>query len=236
MRLLLGIIFCLILPTTASASLTSQLYTGDAFTVSPGKVQLRSYYNSSFGGPQRVVGGSFTFGATKSVDAKLSYGYLWNNAGQDVRIGPNIGVKWRFIGDGVRKPSAAVSTLYAINEGIGGESHKNDFGSLLIVQYPVAPMVYLANFGHVWVGDEDAFDLRYVSFAAGRFFSGRRLGALEYSQLSRLGRPYGRHTNQVTAAFAYSSNESLTYTGQLGYLWSGLNSNYNLTLGISLYL
>lgn len=236
MRFLAAIIFCLILPTMASASLTSQLYTGDAVTVPQGKVQIQSYFNSSFGGAQRVAGGSLTFGATKSLDAKLGYGYLWNNVGQDVRLGPNIGVKWRFVGDGLRRPSVAISSLYAINEGVGGKSHKNDFGSLLIVQYPVMPMVYLANFGHVWAGDSDASDLRYISFAAARIFSKQKLAALEYSQLSRLGKPYGRHTNQLTAAFAYSSNETLTYTGQLGYLWSSQNNNFNLTLGISLFL
>lgn len=234
MRLLAAIIICLIIPAAALASLTSQLYTGDAITVPPGKVQLQSYFNSSFGGVQRVAGGNFTFGATESLDAKLGYGYLWNNVGPDVRLGPNLGVKWRFVGDGLRQPSVAVSSLYAINEGVGGRSHKNDFGSLLIVQYPLMPVILLANLGHVWVGDDEASDLRYISFAAGRIFSKHKLAALEYSQLTRV--DFGRSTQQLTAAFVYAPKESLSYTAQLGYLWPSQNTNYNLTLGISLYL
>jgi hypothetical protein len=220
----------------AFASLTSQLYTGDAVTVPAGKVQLQSYYNSSFGGAQRVAGGNFTFGATKSIDAKLGYGYLWNNVGPDVRLGPNLGVKWRFVGDGLREPSVAISSLYAINEGVGGKSHKNDFGSLLIVQYPVMPVIFLANLGHVWVGDDNASDLRYISFAAGRIFSKHKLGALQYSELTRLDRPSSRNTNQLTAAFVYAPKDSLSYTAQLGYLWPNQSSKFNLTLGVSLYL
>jgi hypothetical protein len=222
------------MPAAALASLTSQLYTGDAITVPPGKVQLQSYYNSSFGGPTRVAGGSLTFGTTKSLDTKLSFGYLWNNVGQDVRLGPNIGVKWRFVGDGIHQPSVAVSPLYAINEGVGGRSHKNDFGSLLIVQYPVMPVIFLANLGHVWVGDDEASDLRYISFAAGRIFSKHKLAALEYSQLTRI--DFGRSAQQLTAAFAYAPKDTLSFTAQLGYLWPSQNADYNLTLGVSLYL
>ena len=235
MRSLILIIFIL-LPLHVHAALTNDLYTGDATTVGAGKYQLKSYFDSSFGGAQRIAGGSLTYGPTQNVDARLGFGYLWNDIGQNVRLGPNIGVKWRFIGDGLRKPSVAISSLFAINEGVGGKSHKNDWGGLFIVQYPIKPVILLANLGHVLVGDDNASDLRYVSFAAAHFLSKRSLTALEYSQLSRLTGPASGYKSQIAAAYVYAPNQSINYSAQIGYLWPDSDTKFHMTLGISLYL
>jgi hypothetical protein len=226
----------ILFPLRAYAALTNDLYTGDTTTVGAGKYQLKSYFDLSFTGSQRIAGGSLTYGPTQNVDTRLGYGYLWNDVGQNARLGPNIGVKWRFIGDGLRKPSAAISSLFAINEGVGGKPHKNDWGALFIVQYPIKPVILLANFGHVLVGDDNASDLRYVSFAAAHFLSKRSLTALEYSQLSRLTGPTSGYRSQIAAAYVYAPNQSINYSAQLGYLWPESDTKLHLTLGISVYL
>jgi len=235
LRCLILVVFILF-PLRAYAALTNDLYTGDTTTVGAGKYQLKSYFDLSFTGSQRIAGGSLTYGPTQNVDTRLGYGYLWNDVGQNARLGPNIGVKWRFIGDGLRKPSAAISSLFAINEGVGGKPHKNDWGALFIVQYPIKPVILLANFGHVLVGDDNASDLRYVSFAAAHFLSKRSLTALEYSQLSRLTGPTSGYRSQIAAAYVYAPNQSINYSAQLGYLWPESDTKLHLTLGISVYL
>lgn len=237
MRPLLTIILGLAVCTRAFAGATSQLYTGDAVTVPPGQVMVQSYYDSTFGGPQRAAGGSLTFGATPRLDAKLGYGHLWNNIGPDVRLGPNFGMKWRFVGDGTRKLSVALSSLWAINSGIDNNSHKNDWGGLLIVQYPIKPSIFLANIGRVWIGDNDSPDLRYFALAAARFLSQRMPVAVEYSNLEQLSSsPRARSIEQIVGAVIYVPNQKLSYSAQLAYQPLSHESHFHLTLGISAYL
>ncbi|MHB9038107.1 MAG: hypothetical protein ACYC64_15730 [Armatimonadota bacterium] len=237
MRVLFIILFSLPICMQALASPTSQLYTGDAWTVPPGVVQFQSYYDTTFGGAQRVAGGSLTVGATKRLDAKLGYGHLWNNVGPDVRLGPNIGVKWRVLGDGAKKPSLAFSSLYAINNGVGGKPHKNDYGGLVIVQYPTKPAIFLVNLGRVLVGDEQVSDLGYFAFAAARFVRSRTLVALEYAALRRVDEtPQERSIEQIAAAIVYAPSQRLNYTLQLADLLIEGDPVMHLSLGISMYL
>ncbi|MCE5314712.1 MAG: hypothetical protein ABFD49_03035 [Armatimonadota bacterium] len=237
MRALITILFWAIC-ANAAASPTSQLYTGDAVTVPPGITQFQCYYDAAFGGSQRVAGGSLTFGATNRLDAKLGYGYLWNNVGPDVRLGPNIGVKWRVVGDGAKEPSLAFSSLFAINDGVGGKPHKNDFGELMIVQYPTKPAILLLNYGRVWVGDTHASDIGYFAFAAARFIKPHTLlAALEYSALRRvMNTRQERSIEQIAAALVYAPDKSHSYTLQLADLLIEDSSTMHLSLGISLNL
>lgn len=236
MKLLFTAIFCLIFPQFIWAA-SDLLYTGNAVTVTPGQTQLISYFDSSFGGPQRVAGGSLTHGIAKRSDVKLGYGYLWNNIGADVRLGPNFGLKWRFIGDAKLKPSVAVSSLVSINEGVGGKSHKNDYGSLVIVQYPTKPIIYLLNLGRVWIGDNNKPDMFYLGFAAARYLHPHTLIALEYNMFERI-HPINnipKIDDQVAVGLVYSTSHNLNYGIQYGYLPHGKNIHMHMTFGISTY-
>lgn len=215
---------------------TSQLYTGDAFTVPPGKTLLQIYYDSTFGGPQRLNGASMYFGTGWNTNIKLAYAYLWNNIGPDARLGPQIGYKWRFIGDGARKPSMAFSCLYAINNGTIKQAHGNDFGSLLIFQYPVKNYIYLANAGRVWVGDKALPDLEYFSFAAGKFTNPRTLVALEYSRLARMSANWPQPpADQLALGLVYNPDIGPGYSVQFAYLPNNPRISFHMTFQISNY-
>lgn len=235
MRSLFAAIFLLLISAQHIWGSTSQLYTGDAVTVLPGKIQLQSYYDTTFGGPQRIAGASSTFGMTKQSDVRLGYGYLWNDVGPDVRLGPNVGVKWRVLGDGNRKPSLALSALYAIGNGAVNKPHNNDYGGLLIIQYPTKPAIMLINYGHAWIGG-DAPDLRYFGFAAARYTSHRTLIALEYTNIKRINNPdQFRAAKQITAAVVYTASHLLSYSAQYSILPPSHSANH-LTLGININL
>lgn len=234
MKALFTILLCLAIRGPVFALATNLLYTGDALTVAPGHVQAQASYDSTFGGPQRAAGAALTFGTAKRVDARLGYGYLWNDVGPDVKLGPNIGVKWRVIGDGRREPSVAFSTLCAINNGIGGKTHKSDFGEMLIVQYPTKPVIFLLNIGHAWIGDNGAPDVGYFGLAAVRKVSPRALAALEYTKLDRLGGSIPQpDIEQISAGLVYMPTHAWAYGLQLSYLPLSPNTRFHLTLGVS---
>lgn len=237
MKSLFTILLCLAISEPAFALATNLLYTGDAITVPPGRVQFQASYDSTFGGPQRAGGFAFTFGATKRLDVRLANGRLWNDVGPDVKLGPNIAVKWRVIGDGPRNPAIAFSTLYAINNGIDGKPHKNDVGELLIVQYPTRPAIFLLNLGHAWVGDTGAPDVNYLGLAAARKVSPRTLVALEYTKLDRIGGTVQRpDIEQISAGLVYKTSHNWAYSAQFSYLPLSSNTRYHLAFGVSTYL
>ena len=51
MKSLFTILMCLAIYQPAFALATNLLYTGDAVTVAPGRVQFQAGYDSTFGGP-----------------------------------------------------------------------------------------------------------------------------------------------------------------------------------------
>lgn len=236
MRFLFTVFFCLATCSQAVALARDQLYTGDASTVPLGKTQAQAYYDSTFSGPQRVAGGSLTFGAAERMDVRVGYGYLWNNLGPDFKLGPNVGLKWRPIGDGKREPSIAFSCVGAFNSGQGGRSHKNDYGALAIAQYWTKPVIFLLNYGHVWVGDTNSPDLRYLGFALARFLNKHALAALQYTALESENSPRPHAPDQIVAGFVYFASKGLSYSAQLAYLPFGRTVHVHLTLGISAYL
>lgn len=213
-----------------------QLYTGTASTVPPGKRQFQVYYNTNFGGGTRLSGTSLTFGATENADVRLAYGYLWNTFGPNVQLGPTVAAKWRFIGDGRRKPSVSVSGLYAINQDSDRMFRKNDAGGLLVVQYPTKPVVFLGNFGRVWVGD-DIPDLRYAALALAKPLTPRVLVAAQYIDVSQIdgGGPPTRQLTQYVGAVVYQEREKLGYSLQLGYVPDARQSHWNVTVGYAVY-
>jgi len=234
LKYLFSIFLCLVICAGALAG-TSQLYTGDAVTVAPGHAMFQSYYDASFGGPQRIAGSSLTFGATRKMDVRIGYGYLWSDIGPDVTLGPNIGMKWRFLGDGKRKPSMALSSLYSIDNKVGGKARKNDYGGLLILQYPTRPAIFLVNYGRVWIGESGSPDLRYFAFAAARYLNPDMLVALEYSDLERIGQSAKSGSGeQVAAGAVFSPGREWSYSAQLAYLPLGRNIHWHMTLGVSL--
>jgi hypothetical protein len=222
-------------PRLASALGNNQLYTGDPSTVAPGKTQFQLYTDTSRAAQTRVGGVAFRHGLTRNTELKLAYSYLWNAAGPNVQLGPNIGLKWRFIGDGRKKPSMAISGLYVINHDIAGRSRKNDTGATLIGSYPTRYAELLGNYGHVWVG-EKAPDLRYLSLAAVRPVAKTTVVALEYSSVARIGaggpRPLGR---QWAAGLVYGSGSGWSYGLQVGYLLDNPRSKWHTTLGVATY-
>lgn len=210
-----------------------QLYTGDARTVQPGRTQFQIYYNTTYKADVRLGGTSFTFGATGNSDVKLSYGYLWNYRGPDVRLGPSLGAKWRFMGNGRTDPSASISCLYALNEGRIGTSRRNDVGGLLVLQYPTRYAVLLGNVGRVWTGG-DTPDAVYLAFAAGRLVSPKVLMAAQYVELDDLGGgPVSRNLHSYVGAVVYLPNRSLGYSLQIGYSPAARISHWNTTIGFS---
>lgn len=210
-----------------------QLYTGSATTVAPGEVQFQFFYNTIFTGGLRLTGTSFTFGATGNADVKLGYGFLWNDTGPNAQIGPTIGAKWRLVGNGRTNASVAVSGLYAINQGVGGENRKNDAGGLLILQYPTRYVVLLANYGRVWVGDNIP-DLRYVAVALAKPMTPRTLVAAQYISVSQIGMgPPGRQLEQYVGAIVYQAKHRTGYSLQVGFAPNGQRSHWNSTFGLS---
>lgn len=214
----------------------NQLYTGDPSTVAPGKTQFQLSTDTSRPKQTRLGGIAFRHGLTGSTELKIAYSYLWNFNGPDVQIGPNAGIKWRFLGDGRRKPSLAVSALYVINHSVGGRSRKNDYAATLIGSYPTRHAELLANYGRVWVGDERAPDLRYLSLAVVRPVGKRTIGALEYSSFTRIGsggpRPLGR---QWAVGLVYAGKSNWSYAAQVGYLMDNPRFKWHTSLGVATY-
>lgn len=232
----LACIFILIcLPASAYALASNQLYTGDPSTVPPGKTQLQLYTDSTYPGRSRIGGVIFTRGITDNIDARFAYSYLWNFNGPNTQIGPNLGLKWRFLGDGYAKPSLAISTLAVLNQNIGGQSRKSDYASTLLASYPLKNVELLFNFGHVWIGDNFP-DLRYLGLAAVGRISKYTLTALEYSSLERVDRGGPPVLgNQIAAGIVYGKPNRWIYSFQVGYLPEGVRVKWHTTLGVSTY-
>jgi hypothetical protein len=219
-------------PANSHAIGSDQLYTGDAWTVPPGKTQALVFTDATWPARTRLGGIQLRPGVTGNVDAKIAYSYLWNFNGPNAQFGPNVGLKWRFAGNGLTDPSLAVSTLYAINTRVGSAPHKNDIGATLIGSCPVRNGEVLADFGHVWAGD-NVPDLRFVSFAFAQRTATRTLVALEYSSIQRLGggKPSGPG-HQVAAAVVYGDRMGWTYSAELGYLPDAQHVRWHATFGI----
>lgn len=222
-----------LLPSVAVALGQDQLYTGTAVTTPPGKLQYQIYYNTTFSGGARLGGTSFTYGASRSADVRVGYSYLWNYRGPDVQLGPNLALKWRFMGNGSTNPSASVSCMYALNEGLANQTRRNDVGGLLILQYPTRWCTLLGNLGRVWVGGENP-DARFVAFAAGRMVTRRVLVAGQYVELASLGGgPRSRDVTNYVLGVVYIPSERLSYGLQIGYVPQARFSHWNATLGFS---
>jgi hypothetical protein len=232
----LALIMCLAACSPTLGLGQDQLYTGDAETVPPGDVQFQLFYNTAFSAGFKLSGTSFTFGATHNLDVKLSYGYLWNDRGPNVQIGPNVGTKWRFLGNGRTDTSASLSALYAINRRVGGQTQKNDIGGLLVLQHPTRLAILLLNLGRVWVG-EDLPDLRYLAAAAARRAGPRVLLAAEYIEVGQLGSgPPSRSQKQYVLALVYQAKQRTSYSLQLGNSPTAKLSHWNVTFGFSKFL
>lgn len=234
MRVIACIALLICLPVSAFALGSNLLYTGDASTVPPGQTQLLLLTDATHPSRTRIGGINLRPGITSNVDAKFAYSYLWNLAGPNAQLGPNLGVKWRFAGDGVKRPSLAISSLYLINQDIGGRSHKNDWAATLIASYPSRVGEILLNYGHVWVGDNIP-DLRYIGAALVRPVSKHVVVALEYSSLQRVGQGPRALGNQVSAGIVYIQRQAWSYGLQVGYLPEGANVQWHTTLGAATY-
>jgi len=234
-RVLACAFFLICAPAWAFGLGSNLLYTGDATTVAPGKTQFLLFTDSTYPARARIGGINLRPGLTGNLDAKIGYSYLWNFSGPNAQLGPNLGLKWRFAGDGRKKPSLAVSTLYVINTDVGGRSHKNDWAATLIASYPTRAAEVLFNYGRVWVGD-DVPDLRYVGVALVRPVSKHTLTALEYASLERIG-PGGPAAlgKQVSAGLVYAQPKSWSYGFQIAYLPEGVRVKWHTTLGVATY-
>lgn len=234
MRTLALVCLLTLAPVWALALGNNQLYTGDPSTVSPGKTQFQLYTDASKPNQARLGGVAFRRGLTSNTELKLAYSYLWNFDGPDVSTGPNMGIKWRFAGDGRKKPSLAVSALWA-RTGISGQPNRDDRGATLIGSYPTRYGEILANFGRVWIGSNTP-DLRFVSLAAVRPVAKRTIVALEYSSLTRIGSggpsPLGR---QIAAGMVYLSGSGWSYGFQAGYLVDNPKFKWHTTVGVATY-
>jgi hypothetical protein len=223
----------LLLPLRAFALGNNQLYTGDASTVPPGKTQFQLFTDHTFGVQTRLAGTAFRFGTSKNTEAKLAYSYLWNFQGPDSQIGPNVGFKWRFVGNGWTNLSVAASALYATTKGTGGASHRSDCGAVLIVTYPTKVVGVLANVGRVWVG-EDIPDLGFTSFALVRKASKTTLVAAEYSEINPLGDSLRRHSvRQVAAGMVYRSSSGWGYGLQVARFLPETKITWHTTVGVA---
>lgn len=222
------------LPVCALSLGSNLLYTGDALTVPPGKTQLLLFTDSTHPSQARIGGISLRPGLTSNVDVKVAYSYLWNLSGPNAQLGPNVGVKWRFAGDGRKEPSLAISSLYVINQDIGGRSHKSDWGATLIGSYPTRLAEALFNYGHVWVGD-NVPDLRYLGAALVRPVSKHTLVAVEYSSLERVN-PGGPPAlgGQYAAGLVYVQPKSWSFGLQIAYLTDARNARWHTTLGAAM--
>lgn len=222
----------MLIPLNALAIGENQLYTGDAATVPPGKTQFQIYTDHTFGVETRLAGTAFRFGTSNNTEVKLAYSYLWIYEGPSTQVGPNVGFKWRLVGDGLRKPSMAVSGLYAMNQGLGAEPRRNDWGALLIGSYPAKGFGVLANLGRVWVGSERIPDFLYMSYALVRPMSRTTLLALEYSQINTLGGGRLDSTvQQVAIGTVYKSRSGWSYGLQVARLLPGKNVTWHTTVG-----
>lgn len=238
-KLHLGMLACVLILTALAAPVfglgNNQLYTGDPSTVAPGKTQLQLYTDSSRPERTRLGGIALRRGLTGNADLRVAYSYLWNFSGPNVQLGPNLGLKWRFAGDGRKKPSLAISALCVFNQSVGGQSRKSDYAATLIGSYPTRHAELLANYGRVWVADNIA-DLRFVSLAAVRPVAKRTIVALEYSSLTRIGArgpaPLGR---QVAAGVVYSGGSGWSYGFQAGYLLDLPDVKWHTTVGVATY-
>jgi hypothetical protein len=228
-------IFLLVcVPAYVLALGNNQLYTGTPATVPAGRTQLQLYADRTASGESRIGGIEFTRGVTSNVEVKLANSNVWNAQGPNVQIGPNVGIKWRFAGDGLAKPSLAVSALW-VSQSVGGRSTKPDYASALIGSYPTRYCEFLANYGHEWIGDNIP-DLQFVGLAAVRPTSKMALVALEYSSLTRTrgnGPPsIGR---QVAAGLVYGKRLGWSYSLQAGYLFDTPRTRWHTTLGVATY-
>jgi hypothetical protein len=230
-----------ILAILLSASIVSafgmgedQLYTGDASTTAAGHVRFQFFYNTIFDAGIKVSGTSFTFGLRDNLDARVGYGYLWNDRGPSTQIGPSMGAKWRFVGTGKAGTSFAVSGLYASNESAATGEQKDDLGALLMGEYASKEIIILANLGRVWAGGSDS-DLQYSAFAVAKPTSERVLLAAEYLQIRPIGAAISaRGRSQYVAGIVYSADARTKYSLQIGYLPQPIqNSRWAATLGFS---
>lgn len=229
---LISVLICL--PVCVLALANNQLYTGDPSTVPPGKTQAQLFGDTTLPSRTKVWGVELRHGLTSNVDAKIAYSYLWNLQGPNAQIGPNVGAKWRFAGDGMKKPSLAISTLWVIDQSGGGHQHKGDYGASLIASYPGHHGEFLFNYGHVWVGDNIP-DLQYLGLARAQQLSKRVIVALEYSSIQRVsGGGPPTLGGQVVAGLVYGDLTGTSYGLQVGYLLD-TKIKWHTTLGVSTY-
>lgn len=230
------LVYICLFSSLSSAALglgSNQLYTGDPWTIPPGKTQLLGYTDATYPSRARLGGMAIRPGITSNTDAKIAYSYLWNSNGPNAQFGPNVAFKWRFAGNGLSNPSLAISAQYAIDQRTGGHSHKGDFGFTAIGLYPTRYAKVLANLGHVFVGD-NVPDLRFISCAIVRPVAKCTLFAIEYSTVKRLG-VGGSPTSgrQVAAAVIYGDRMGCAYSAEVGYLIDSERVKWHTTLGIS---
>lgn len=233
MMTLLRVCLLACVPACAFALGGNQLYTGDAWTVPSGKSQALAFTDHTHPTRARLGGIQIRPGLTSNVDAKIACSYLWNSSGPDAEFGPNVGFKWRFAGNGLTKPSMAISAQYAISQKVGDRDHKGDCGLTLIGSYPTRYAEILANFGRVWVGD-NVPDLHFASFALVRPVAKRTLIAVEYSSIRRVDKG-GPPTSgrQVAAAVLYGDRQGWSYGAEVGYLPDTLHVRWHSTLSVS---
>lgn len=232
-RLLAVCSMYLLLHTPAMAG--NQLYTGDASTVPPGRTQFQLMQDTTPKRAYRLAATALTYGVTSNMDARAAYGHLWSDISPDAKIGPNFGVKWRFVGDGRREPSMAASALCSTTSAADGGQAKPDYGALLILSYPSRYVTFLGNLGRVWVGEQKP-DLYYLSFAATHLASPHTLLALEYSDLRRIGHVPNRGVDtQYAAGIVYTASNQVSYSFQTGYLPNNPRFRWRTTLGFSVY-
>ena len=212
-----------------------QLYTGSARTTRPGGLQFQAVYRGTFGEGSRAAGGALYVGATPSIDVRFSYGYLWTYSGPNFRVGPSIGAKWRFIGNGRTNSSVALSAICSSGQRAGDPASKPDYGALLIFQQPTPAGIVLLNYGRVFVG-ENLPDLRYLAAALARPISPQVLVAAQYIDVEQFGVGVpGREFSMWVGAAVYHPNKSTVYSLQIGYVPGAVQAPWNATLGLGLY-
>lgn len=220
-----------LLASVCSANL-DQLYTGVPATIPAGRFQYQFAYDTDFGRQSRIGYTSLTGGLSSNFEVRAAYGHLWNLTGPDLRLGPTLGAKWRFAGDGWLRPSAAISTLYAFRDDVGGRPRGDDVGAALLISAPVDGTVVLGNLGRVWVG-EDASDLVYLAFALARPIASRLLAAVQYNDFDRIGGRGVDPSAQVALGLVWRPREKWTYSLQPAYLLEGRRAKWHTTVGVS---
>jgi len=220
----------------ALATGEDQLYTGTAITTPPGHFQVNTYYMTTYESGFTASGQNAEFGLTKNADARIGYGYLWSRRTPGLRLGPSLGAKWRFEGNGRTNASTAVSALCAFNQSPRSNSNTPDVGLLLIVQRPTRQATLLLNIGNAWTGEKSP-NVRYLAVAAARKTSNYALAALEYVDIDTWGNgdlPGGKGT--LIAGFVYTTTRRPLNTLSLQTGRTIRNgSGWNTTLGVSLY-